>query len=571
MAFSAQFIVQAIDKYSPLLRKMSAATDTFRLKTAYAGEGLVKMGTKLGRLSTKLANLRTGFLAMMFTRGMKSMVSVSLEFEQALNMVESRGATTAEQMAKVRKEARFLGITTRFSAVQVAKSMALLRQRGYAIEEVLSLMPKVITMATAGNMDLEKSALVLTGTMKTMQMNIAQAERVTDVFAVAAANSALGMEELNAGLINFAPLGKSAGLGFEEMAAMVAAFSEGGVMGARAGTLLMNSVRNIVTPTKKAIETLNRLKIPKSPFIDVRGNIKDFTGFFEALKKAGASAADIFSMFQIRGAKATAVMVDHTKKVRELVDAYKDQIGAAQRMADIMNKGVIRAAFEASSAWVGMSESIAKSMEPTTIGLMEMVDAIASYVAESPKLQKAVGWFMFLGTIVLYIVTLFGVLAAAISGIALMLGITLSAAAIGAGFGIVGMIVGIIAIVAMAIAMWDDWIAIMKAFFTIGMYYLKEFGAAIKEFLLDKLQKIVGMWEKVKGFFGGDTKHELTSTATSPGDLRSSSDNAMRVDINGAIDVNDRTGGSVSSSPNGGNVPMNIMPINSYAIPGGSW
>ena len=399
-----------------------------------SGKRIQTMGTKLTKASTALANLRTGFAAAVMTRGLMDAVSVTIEFEKAMNAVEARGKTTAGQLVQIRKRALELGRTTKFTAVQVAQGMEMLRKRGFDVKDTLGLIGPVVTMATAGNMDLAESAERLTGILKMTGKDIDQASKVTDIFAISSSRSALSMDELYKGLLNFLPLGRAAGMEFEEMAAMVSAFSEGGVMGSKAGTLLMNVVRGLLKPTKDLGRVMRKFKIPKDPFIDASGNIKDLNGLLEELKKKGVAAADIFKMMQIRGAKGTAVMIEHTDKVKELVEEYKNATGAAVKMADIMNKGIVRAAFESSSAWQGMKIAIIKAIMPIIIGIMRMVEAFAEFVSKRPAVAEFIGVFLVAGAILLGLITTIGVVIAALGSLLVLSGF-LTGGMFGGGIG----------------------------------------------------------------------------------------------------------------------------------------
>jgi len=618
MAFSATFAYNIVDRYTTKIKAMRKATQRFRDNVKVTSGSIQKLGSKLGRMSTKLANLRTGFAAMMAGRGLKAAVTESINFERAMNKVAAVTQATASQMIQLRKEARLLGLTTKFSSVEAAQGMAMLGQRGFKTIKILDTLPSVLTMATAGEIELAEAAKMVTGTMYAFELGAEKASHIADIYALTAANTASAMEDLNGAMVNAAPLAHAAGISFEETAALIGIMSNKNIMGSASGTLLMNAFRNLVKPSNDAIKVLKKFGFKKNEVTDASGQIVDFTNLLELFHKRGIRIQEIFRIFQLRGAKGTAALMGQTKAVRLLIEKYKEQIGAAEKMADVMLWGIVRPSVEAKSAWEGMKEAIGKAIEPITKKVFKMVTAFARFVAQRPKLAKFIGVFLIMTSVVLGLVTLIGVLLASLAGVILVLG-PLGAGLIGvgaagaSGFGamavavnaalwpillIVLAITAIVTVVALLITYWDEivayikktpgwvlgilavffplvgsmalmikyWDKIKKAIKIVGTY-LKAFFLTIWDDILARIAKVVAVWKAIKGFFGGGDKTELSSTAISPGDL--GTDNKIRVEnvITGSIDINDRSGMASVPTTGGGIIPLNLAPVTGYSMP----
>jgi TP901 family phage tail tape measure protein len=574
MAFSAAFIYQITDKYSDKIRTMRRVTDEFRLRMAVTGEGMVKLGGKIGKLSTRLANLRTGFLAMATTRALKSTIEESIAFERALNKVAAVTQASSSEMLTLAKNARKLGLETKFSATQAAEGMVMLGQRGFDVTKILQTLPDVLTMATAGDLELAEASKMVTGTMYAFELGTENAARIADVYAITAAKTASTMNDLNAAMINAAPLAHAAGLSFEEVAALVGIMSNKNIMGSKSGTLLMNAFRNIVKPTREAIDTLKKFKFRKDEWTDETGKIVDFVKVLELFQERGIGIAEIFKIFQVRGAKGTAALMGQTEAIRALLKQYELQEITAKRMAAVMQSGIIGTATEAKSSWEGMKEAIGKGLEPITIGVLEAVTAMNRFIARHPAFAKTLGIVLVVIAVVLTIVTLVGVVLAAIAGLITVIGI-IGGAAIGAGAVIIGIIAGVIAIVVMLINIVKNIIEISKMFFIIWLDGTKKFlgqirlvGKVLKYMLLNPIDSALSAWNTLKGFFGKGSKHELSSTMISPDSLSTSNVITVNSVIKGSIDINDRTGGRASIATGGGDVPLNVNTDAGYSMQG---
>lgn len=460
MAYSETFEYSLRDRFSSVIARMTKRAAAFQ-------ERVEKVGNRMGKMSTKLANLRTGFAVAMLAKSLKGAFDVSLEFEQAINRIEAKSQATVKQMVSLRAAAAKFGRETKFSAVAAANAMAVLAEKGYKTNQILSLMPSLLAMATAGGAELDDASSMLTGTMKAFEMEIGKANHVAGVYAVTAANSAASMKTLNAAMINAAPLAHAAGLKFEEVAALVGAMADKNIMGSKSGTLLMNAFRNLVKPTSDAIKTLQEFGFSKDQVTDTEGKIVDFTRLLELFKEKGVGIEEIFTIFQVRGAKAVASLLSQTDRARGLMGQYDDTSKALKDMARIMGQGLPKAVYEAESAWTGMQQTMMKSIEGFLISLLEMKKAFANFVAEHPKLAKFIISMQILLIVLLSIVTVVGVILASLAGLTLlassMLGGAVTMGGVAATLGIIlGIIIGITVAVTLIVIYWDKIIAGIK-------------------------------------------------------------------------------------------------------------
>lgn len=580
MAYSATFVYEVVDGYSSKVKATQKATKVLGTTTRTAGKGVDSLTGRLGKMSSKLANLRTGFAATMLAMGLRGAVKASFEFETIMNKVEAVTQATTTQMSSLRKEAKKQGLETRFSAVQAAQGMEMLGVRGYKTYQILKLLPSVLTMATAGDLEMSTSSEILTGTLKTFNMGVDQANRVVDVYAVTAANTASNMTDLNSAMKNFGPLGHAAGMQFEEMAALVGALSDKNIRGSAAGTLLMNSIRNLIKPTNEAIEVLQDFGFRKDEVTKTSGEIADLTTLLGLFEERGLGVGEIFRIFQVRGAKAVAALRGQVPVIRELIKKYEEQAGAGKTMADIMEQKVTGSTHRAISAWEGLKTAIGKGMEPMTMRAQELATSMFKFIADDPARAKTVGWLMTVAVVLLTLVTIMGVVFGSIHAIAL-------------GIGTIG--TAIVAVKAVFVA----WGVLLTSFGIVSVGVFAGVIAALAVIALS-VKSIIDQWDKVRGLGGAlldlagsrgerklyEEKHkekleytlmeraamraEKTPLSASPESLLSVQSKAPGSSTETAvsININNNTGGSITVDPNSGDIPVNIRSGSGYGTPG---
>lgn len=579
MAETASFAYEIVGNYVAKIRALTSSTGKFRQTLMGSGAYVDKFAGKLGKMSTKMANLRTGFAATMLSMGLKGAVRSSIEFETIMNKVEAVTRSTSLQMLMLREEAKKQGLQTRFSAVQAAEGMEMLGVRGYKTAQILELIPQVLTMATAGDLQMADASQILTGTLKTFSMGTDQASRIVDVYAITAANTAANMTDLNSAMKNFGPLGAAAGMQFEEMAALVGALSDKNVMGSASGTLLMNAIRNLIKPTNEAIETLMKFGFKKDEVTKASGEISDFTTLLELFEKRGIGVGEIFNIFQVRGAKAVAALRGQVPVIREIIKKYQEQSGAGKTMADIMEKSVVGSTHRAISAWQGLKIAIGKGLEPWTMVVQEKLTRMFKFMADRPAMAANLGKSLAILTAILSLVTILGVFFGSLYAVTLGWGVAVAGVAL-AFSPLFLALTAAAAAITLVIVRWDEMVEGFKAGFelpelfweiNVGKDELEAFkkkhkdkiGMTIMERIaVKKLQlQTVPVTPVIEG------KQPLTTSMSTPQPVTTKV--IVETVVKGSIDVNDRTGGKVTSSPGAGDIPINVRPRRGGS--GGSW
>jgi len=551
---------------------MQKLTKGLERQAKTATNSWTKTGAKLGKIASQMANLRTSAAAYALFRGVKAATDASLDFSTHMYRVQAWTGASAGNLKKMSDEAMRLNKETKFTAINIAEGMGLLAKRDFSPEQIIKMAPAIAALATAGgDTSVPQVTMALADALSIYDEGMEKAVKYTDMMATASANAAFDMLQLVDAFGRAGGMTEAVGMDFKTTIAILGALSEKQERGARAGTRLEMSISHLFDPNKKALKALGRLGIHKRSDI-FEGERLDFIRMMELFEKGGATAPDMVAIFGKKGSKVMIKLLGQLELVKSLMDKMDERGATAQGIADIMQQGITKAAAEAESSWTNMLITMGKSLEFMTIPLLKWVKGFANWMKEHPKVAQMVSVLMSLLAVVFGLVAVIGIVLGAVSGLLLAIGYLKLHIAILATVGVPLLL--LVAILTIIIARFDDF----KWLFFVLVEGVGNFATAlfnvkdnIVEGLLWPLEKVKGLWDTIQGKLGfGDTKHELSSTATRPDQLGTSGKVTVENIIKGSIDVNDKTGGMVSAGAGGGLIPINVSPNDSYSM-GGSY
>lgn len=254
-------------------------------------------------------------------------VTTSQKIERAQNQL----ADTAIQASKV----------TIFTAVEAAEGLVALGMAGLSAQQAMGALTPSLQLAQIGMIDVYESADIMTNVMLGFGMSIdttldslRNATLVTDVLASAVTNSNSTIKELSKSLSYVAPIAHAAGGSIQETVAALETFHNVGIKGQRAGTSLRRAYVNLLEPTDKVATKLRSLGVSVR---DASGDMRTLTDIMKDLEAAGATTADIVTVFGVRAAPAMIAFKENLKDIILETNRLKTAVaGAGKEMADFM-------------------------------------------------------------------------------------------------------------------------------------------------------------------------------------------------------------------------------------------
>lgn len=378
-SYSIKAIIRAVDKFSPVMKRMAANMDHFGKQAKGMGRGMTT------NLSAPIAAF--GGLTL----------KTAVDFEAAMNKVEALSGETGDSLAAMRDMAQKLGANTAFSASQAADAMGFLAQAGWKANKILEGTPAFLDLAAASGTDLASAAGIASKIMGQFGISTDNAGRVADVLAAATASANVDMEMMAQSLKSAGPIAKTYGLTLEDTAAAIGLLGNVGIQGEVAGTALKNTMLAMVSPAGDAAKMLKWLGVQTK---DAKGNmlplVDVLASFGTALDKAGVGEGEklraIQTLFGKEGlAGATELLAQaQSGALMEYADSLANVEGRARSMAQTMMKGPPGAVKNLASAFEGLQLAIAKSgmLEWFTKAVKGLTGFIKNLSETNPELLK---------------------------------------------------------------------------------------------------------------------------------------------------------------------------------------
>ncbi|MBJ2139827.1 phage tail tape measure protein [Delftia acidovorans] len=199
-------------------------------------------------LQAKITAVGVAVLSYFGVSAFAGAVKGAADFEQAMSNVKAATDATSQEMAALTKAAQDAGLNTKYSSVEAAGALENLAKAGLNAEQAIQTLPAVLALAQAGNLDLGRSAEIVSKAVMGMGLSFEDAGRVADVLAKGANATNTSVDGLAQALSYAAPVAKSLGLSLESTVAIVGKFADAGIDASRAGTALNSILSQFSNP-----------------------------------------------------------------------------------------------------------------------------------------------------------------------------------------------------------------------------------------------------------------------------------------------------------------------------------
>jgi TP901 family phage tail tape measure protein len=371
-----------------------AITETIKFNADVNGAmaGFNQIENKAQALSGKLNNIGGtaigvgAAIATPIAAGFGAVLKVAGDFEAQMNQVKAVSGATGAEFEKLRNQAKELGSSTEFSAKQAAQAQGFLAMAGFETKEIFEALPSTLNLATAGQLDLGRAADIASNILTGYGFKAKDLGRVNDVLAKTASSANTNVSQLGYAFSYAGPIAKTAGLGFEETAAIIGKLSDAGLQGERAGTSLRGAIAALLKPSKDAKDVLAELGVSVSAG---DGKIRSMVDIMADLGAAGANTTDLITIFgREAGTGMAALLSQGSASIQELETKLLNAGGAADKMSEIMRSGLQGELKGLGSAMEGLALAIADT------GILDLaakgVAAVTSVVRAISQLPQPV-------------------------------------------------------------------------------------------------------------------------------------------------------------------------------------
>lgn len=421
----------------------SLSLDTREYERGLRSAKATAVGTS-SDITKSVANVKKGALivsgalvAGMTAFGVSS-VKAGAEFDTSMSQVAATMGKTTDELEKevgsvdlawgtfngnLREYAQEMGEHTAFSATEAADALNYMALAGYDAQKSMEMLPTVLNLAAAGNMDLATASDMVTDASSALNLSTEETVEMVDKMAMTASKANTSVEQLGDAYLTVGGTANNLSGGTTELSTALGILADSGMKGSEGGTILRNVILSLSAPTKKAQKELDALGVS---VFDSEGNMRSMNDIMLDLNESmsdmtseerAKAMSQIFNKRDLKGVEA--LLAGAGDRWEELSGYIDDAQGSAQKMADTQLDNLQGDITLLKSAWEGLQINMSNKVTPA---LRKLVQALTWCIDNAGTL----------GPIILSVATAFVTFAVAINIGSIIQGVTGAMAALNA-------------------------------------------------------------------------------------------------------------------------------------------
>lgn len=448
-----------------------------------AGRSMTDVGKSMTLLTAPLAGL--GALS----------ISTVAKFDDSMSQVKAISGAVGEEFDSLRRLAQDLGATTAHSASDAADAMSYLALAGWDTNQILEATPDMLSLASAGALDLARTADIVTDTMSAFGMEAKDAGKAADIFAAASSESNTNVALLGEAMKHAGAQANASKMDLEETATVIGILSDAGVKGSMAGTSINAMLRDLKSASAEGKLEFDGLNVS---LYETDGSMRKFGDVIQDVSDATKHLTDeqrdqaLGAVFQAQSLRGVNVLLEAgTERYQELESEIRNSEGAAKQMADTMEDNIAGAFRALKSQTEGILIQLGDLLVPII-----MDNVIPALQSMGDKISAALTWFSELDPWVQNLGIALAGLFVAVGPVLIILGQLVTAIS-----NLMPVVAAIkVALTGLATGPVAPFVLIGAAIAGLVIIWQK-FGDDIIEFVKNMVEKVVGFLEPFKDTF----------------------------------------------------------------------
>ena len=266
--------------------------------------------------STQLQVMANYYVINRLTGAFRNLINYTVQYDEELHQLQAISAMSNASLSKTRETIESVAVSTEFTSLELAKASTVLAQAGLSATQIQGTLPAIAKLATATGTDLATSTDVITSTLNVYNLQVSEAEKVTNSLTTAMNESKATIPGFQTAIQYAGNTASQLGMSFEETAAAISAATQAGI---RSKSMLGTGLRAVLTeflkPTPKLIAQLEKLGLTVED-IDVK--TKGYVNVLKTLKQAGFGVEEAYRGMERRGAAFLVSQLNQTDFMDEL-------------------------------------------------------------------------------------------------------------------------------------------------------------------------------------------------------------------------------------------------------------
>ena len=388
-------VLNLVDKVTNPLKTVQREMERTANMNRRLGRDIEKIGAGFSSVGENMLPIAAGITAIGVAGG-----RAFIDFDSIITGAAAKAGATAEEMELMRQKASQFGADFPISATQAAEGMDRLAAAGYDANQVVGVMPSVITAAVASGEDLATTSDVVSNALNIWNLKqgdiAANAMRVADVVQMAANKSSLGMNDFGVAMQYAGAPAATLGVSIEQLATAMAIMKNNGIEASTIGTSLRSVFSRLSEPPKPAAEAIEALGLQVK---DASGN---FLGLQPIVEQLRGKILNLSNTEQVAYAKALAgeeaysgllaLVKTAPEEYQALQNAMDSATGSSQAQFEVM-KGTLKNSID---GMLGSLESLAINFGSVLTPQIKMVTDNIGNLADlintlSPETKLLIG------------------------------------------------------------------------------------------------------------------------------------------------------------------------------------
>jgi len=315
-----------------------------------ANKSLAKFASGAARMGSLLS---FGVTAPLTALG-KSAFDTFAKFENGMMKVNTVTGATVGEFKMLTDEAKRLGATTQFTALQVADLQLVLGRKGFDPTAIKNMEKSILDLALATGEDLSLAAEVTASSINAFKLESSDAARVANTLASASANSSIQLSTFSTAFGHAGASANAVGVELEELSAMMGVLMDNGIKASKAGTGLRKIFSKLHKEGRSFTEVLD---------LATQGEL----GLEKAMKIAGLTAGG-----------QLLILAKNKDKVAELTKEYQTNTDRLIEMAEAMGKTTLAKVLKMQSAIESMKLEMGALISDAILPIIKKITEWAS-------------------------------------------------------------------------------------------------------------------------------------------------------------------------------------------------
>lgn len=348
------------------------------------GDATKKVGDNINNIGNKvsIASAGVGTLGVAAVKTTASFESSMVKVAATMGITVKEIENGSESYKILEEAAQKCGETTKYSASEAADALNYLALAGYDAKKSAEVLPKVLNLAAAGDLDLAVASDMVTDAMAALNLETKDLDRYINEMAKTSQKSNTSVAQLGEGTLTVAGTAKLANMSLETMNTELGILANNGIKGAEGGTHLRNIILSLTSPTDAAATALKNLGINVA---DNKGNIRDLNDIMADFNTKLNGLSDekktniISTIFNKTDISAVNALIKGSgKEFTNLKQEISNCGNAAQDMADTMNSSLEGQTTLLKSQIESIAIATGKKLMPTAKKAVEEISKLAT-------------------------------------------------------------------------------------------------------------------------------------------------------------------------------------------------